>query len=101
MGDFANMVVAGFKEARDTFGVNFVYLGATYRGVQRDTEEMQLLGSGGFRDDYSGGLEFLSTDVTIPNGAKVTIGSVIYRVEKASDTEDDPVRLMFLIGKEK
>lgn len=103
MGDFSNMVGDGFKEARRDFGVDFTVTGVsgTFRGVQHSTADLLALGSGGFTQDYLGGLEYLSTEVTILNGGKVTISGTTYRVEHASGSTEDPVRMVFLIGKEK
>lgn len=94
------MVVSGFKEARTAFGVNFTVTGVsgTYRGVMRDTDYLLALGSGGFTNDCSGGLEYLSDEVTINIGNKVTIGSRTYRVDKFNDSDEDPVRVAFLVG---
>jgi len=103
MGDFSNMVVDGFKEARSEFGVDFTVTGVTgtFRGVMRTTDDMLMAQIGGFQQDYLGGLEYLSADVTISNGGKITIGSTTYRVEHAQSSVEDPVRTVFLTGKEK
>ena len=94
------MVSVGFKEARATFGVTFSVTGVTgaFRGVQRSTDELLPVAIGGMMQDYAGGLEYLASEVTIINGGKVTIGSTTYRIEHASSSPDDPVRLVYLIG---
>lgn len=103
MNDFKNMVAAGFLEARNHFGVSFTVSGVTgtFKGVQRSTDELLPVAIGGMMQDYAGGLEYLSSEVTITNGGKVTIGSTTYRVEHASSSPDDPVRLVYLIGLQK
>jgi hypothetical protein len=100
---FTQAIRDGWKAGRAAFGVDFTVAGdsTTYKGCQLTTDDLQLLGLGGFTQDYSGGLEYLSNEVTIANGAKVTINGVTYRVEHAASSSDDPVRKLFLIGKEK
>lgn len=103
MHAFNDMLKAGFCEARKQFGVSFTVAGisGTFKGVQHSTSDMLILGSGGFMQDYAGGLEYLTADVTIPNGRKVTIGGVVYRTEHASGESIDPVRMVFLTGVDK
>lgn len=103
MSEFADMVTMGFVEARAAFGVDFTVDGVSgvYRGVQRSTDELLPVGLGGAMDDYAGGLEYMSTEVTVPLGGKVTLGGVTYRVEHANSDSADPVRLVYLVGKDK
>lgn len=97
---FSNMVNAGFKEARTAFGTDFTVTGAsgTFKGVMRDTDSLLNLDSGGFTADYAGALEYLPDEVTIAVGGKVTINSIVYRVDKIDCGEGDPAGLAYLSG---
>lgn len=96
--NWANEVDALFREARNTFGVTFTVSGTDYKGVMLDTTELLPLMPGGFPEDFAGGLEINTSDVDPAVGTKLTIGSNTYRIESKSDSPEDNVATLILIG---
>ena len=103
MSAWADFQTAGFRSARQVFGVDFTVAGdsTTYRGVMRDTAEMLPLQSGGMPQDYDGALDTLKDDVDPNVGTKLTINGITYRIEHKQGSEDDPVQTLFYTGIQK
>jgi hypothetical protein len=104
MSDWSNQVKAAFREARKAFGVSFTVAGDsnTYKGVMLSGEELLPLMPGGFPEDYSKGLQFDQGEVTLAIGGLVTIGGIVYRIGRFSDSSDeDPIKVAMLTGKDK
>jgi hypothetical protein len=107
--DWAAELTGAFIAAREVFGVSFRVIqlpgGATvtnpqtYYGVQRETSEMLPLQSGGFVEDFDGGLEVLNTEISPVIGSIISINSgPLMRVAYSKSSNEDPVTLLYLIG---
>ena|ERR1017187_1270978 len=100
MGTWQTEVTNAFAAARSAFGVPFTVTGNSqvYYGVQRETSDMLPLGSGGFMQDYDGGLEVNNTEIDPPIGTTILLDGNPMRIQHKASSGEDPVTLWYLIG---
>jgi hypothetical protein len=106
MATWQKEVTNAFIEARTNFGVPFTIISPNgsaqiYYGVQRETGDMLPLGSGGFVQDYDGGLEVLNTEIDPDIGTIILLGGNQMRIQHKQSSGEDPVTLWYLIGASK
>lgn len=107
--DWAAELTNAFIAAREVFGVSLQVIQLpggqvvtdpqTFYGVQRKTSDMLPLQSGGFMQDFDGGLEVLNTEINPAIGSILSInGGPPMRIAYSKSSTEDPVTLLYLIG---